>query len=355
MFPISASRLEGSYSAGRVVVHAPTTLPAAPLNASSPACISYPMIGASIPAILKPAKPQAFLHLQGGCRLNISKTSPCSTPSTATPEPSPRMGPEVLLPSLDVSFEVSDFRPAGYSPVLPDLNQQHLRPQILNALGLPLSSKLERAKGFCGGLNAGIWFLRGDGEEFVLKLVKFDPTAPAQLVEERQFQKLYKEFPEIVDDDGLAFPCRILRILGPSNVRYHDLIVMRKVPGKTLETVIYEKWRSKQLPELMAILEKVGKHMAEFHRRYGGKQHCDAGPQNMIYDEESEHFTLIDVGGMGNRCSKSDVERFCQVIKRLSGGRGYGPELAAGIEHFEKGYDAARALDGAGAFACRCS
>jgi len=350
------STADMSYTAGNVIVRTPMTLASVPMNAKKAVYSAYPQNGSIIPAIAtqKTAQPpQAYPHLTLGSQLKCRlSASPCSTPSTATPEPSPRLGlDQVLLPPSmgDASFEVSDFRPAGYSPVCPDLNQQILRRQVLSALGLPQSSKLVRAKGFCGGLNAGIWFLSGEGGEFVLKLVKFDPMAPAQLVEEKQFAKLYKEFPDIVDDDGLAFPCRVLRIFGASNVRHHDLIVMRKVQGKTLETIIYEKWRSSQLPDLMAIFEKVGKNMAAFHRRYGGKQHCDAGPQNMIYDEEEDHFTLIDVGGMGNRCSQTDIERFCKVLTRLSGTRRYGPELAAGIKHFEKGYfgDAAPALGGA--------
>lgn len=220
-----------------------------------------------------------------------------------------------------------------------DPRQPQLRAQLIASLGADPDSRIEAKTGFSGGLNAGIWFLQGGGEELVLKLVKFDPLAPAQLVEEKQFTKIYKEHPSIVEDTALAFPFKVLRLLGPNNVRRYDLIAMKKAAGHSLDEVIHQKFRKGLQAEMMDIFERVGEELAAFHRRYDGRQHCDAGTQNILYDEETDHVTLIDLGGMGNKCSKNDIERLSHVIRRLSQCPAYGPELEGGVQHFRAGYD----------------
>ena len=54
----------------------------------------------------------------------------------------------------------------------------------------------------------------------------------------------FEEIPEIAEDPHVAFPSKVFRLLGPNNVRRHDLIVMRNAPGKSLDHIISEKWRS---------------------------------------------------------------------------------------------------------------
>ncbi|CAE6946714.1 unnamed protein product [Symbiodinium natans] len=197
----------------------------------------------------------------------------------------------------------------AFDPVSPSL-----RERLLTAIGASLHSTFEPLQGFHGGRNEGIWFVKGGGETLVVKLVKFDPSTPSQLVEEQMFRKLFQELgPSITEDPNVAFPVKVFRLLGPNNVREHDLIVMKKAPGKSLSYVIPEKWRTGCKADLMHIFRNVGKCMANFHRRYGGRQHNDAGVQNILWDEETEHVTFIDLGCVGNKTDKTDVELFSQV------------------------------------------
>lgn len=235
-------------------------------------------------------------------------------------------------------FDVQDF-PLGI--MVFDPSNASLRAQLLAALGAPPQSTFEAMRGFHGGMNEGIWFVKGGGQTLVLKLVKFDRFAPHQLVEERMFTKLFQELPGITEDPNVAFPFKVLRLLGPNNVRKHDLIVMKKAPGKSLDYVISEKWRKGRKADLMKVFGKVGECLANFHRRYGGRQHNDAGTQNILWDEETQHVTLIDLGCMGNKSNKTDVQRLSQVVKNLSNCAAYGPDLVAAISHFQEGYNTA--------------
>ncbi|CAE6946692.1 unnamed protein product [Symbiodinium natans] len=122
----------------------------------------------------------------------------------------------------------------AFDPVNPSL-----RERLLTAIGTSLHSTFEPLQGFHGGRNEGIWFVKGGGETLVVKLVKFDPSTPSQLVEEQMFRKLFQELgPSITEDPKVAFPVKVFRLLGPNNVREHDLIVMKKAPGKSLSYVI---------------------------------------------------------------------------------------------------------------------
>ncbi|CAK8988015.1 Hypothetical protein SCF082_LOCUS1211 [Durusdinium trenchii] len=239
------------------------------------------------------------------------------------------------------AFEVRDMA-LGFWPFDPNLPA--LRAPLLSALGAdPKASdaRFEAMRGFHGGLNEGIWFMKSSSQNLVLKLVKYDRFAPPQLIEERMFSKLYQEIPHIAEDPSVAFPTKVFRLLGPNNVRRHDLIVMRRAPGKSLEIIISEKWRTNRKGDIMKIFSQVGECFARFHRRYGGRQHNDAGTQNVLYDEETQQVTLIDLGGMGNKTDKTDVERLCQLVKKLSLCPTYGPELAAAADHFREGYNRA--------------
>ncbi|CAJ1329525.1 unnamed protein product [Effrenium voratum] len=225
-----------------------------------------------------------------------------------------------------------DLRLASYRF---DPTQEPLRSQLINQLGAGPSALIEVAKNFVGGVNAGLWLLRAQ-EEMVLKLVRFDATAPSQLVEASMFAKLAKEFPKIAEDPALAFPTKIFHVRTPNGVRSHDLVVMRRAPGRLLADLISERCRAGRAEELLDILERVGICTAEFHHRYRGKQHCDLGPHNICFDEESGRTTLIDLGGMGNTVSSKDVDRFCQILRRMADG--LGQELQEGVRRFQEGY-----------------
>ncbi|CAK9001171.1 unnamed protein product [Durusdinium trenchii] len=231
----------------------------------------------------------------------------------------------------------------GFWPFDPNLPA--LRAPLLSALGAdPKASdaRFEAMRGFHGGLNEGAWAkdeASAAGQNLVLKLVKYDRFAPPQLIEERMFSKLYQEIPHIAEDPSVAFPTKVFRLLGPNNVRRHDLIVMRRAPGKSLEIIISEKWRTNRKGDIMKIFSQVGECFARFHRRYGGRQHNDAGTQNVLYDEETQQVTLIDLGGMGNKTDKTDVERLCQALaapfgrSRTDRGPGPGPDRRSYRRH----------------------
>ena len=55
---------------------------------------------------------------------------------------------------------------------------------------------------------------------------------------------------------------------------------------KGSERWLFESFRSNRKGDIMRIFKQVGETFAEFHSRYGGRQHNDAGTQNVLYDEE---------------------------------------------------------------------
>ncbi|CAE7274429.1 unnamed protein product [Symbiodinium sp. CCMP2456] len=294
------------------------------------------------PVLCLPQSPQLSCHAGFMSRSadQLPGVTPLPFPSLLTRPQSPsKPSCEGAVKSGEgQGFDVQDF-PLGI--MVFDPSNPRLRAQLLAALGAPPQSTFEAMRGFHGGMNEGIWFVKGGGQTLVLKLVKFDRFAPHQLVEERMFTKLFQELPGITEDPNVAFPFKVLRLLGPNNVRKHDLIVMKKAPGKSLDYVISEKWRKGRKADLMKVFGKVGECLANFHRRYGGRQHNDAGTQNILWDEESQHVTLIDLGCMGNKSNKTDVQRLSQVVKNLSNCAAYGPELVATISHFQEGYNQA--------------
>eukprot|EP00931_Biecheleriopsis_adriatica_P024297 TRINITY_DN1517_c0_g1_i1.p1 TRINITY_DN1517_c0_g1~~TRINITY_DN1517_c0_g1_i1.p1 ORF type:complete len:367 (+),score=90.29 TRINITY_DN1517_c0_g1_i1:58-1158(+) len=294
------------------------------------------------PAPSRSPSPLPVQRLTPASRPAVSKTlaPEAASPMPAREQASASSGPTTQMKNSRsgprAPFEVCDFQLGSQAF---DPRQPLLRTRLITSLGADPDSQIEAKQGFSGGLNQGVWFLKGGGEELVLKLVKFDPLTPAQLVEEKQFTKLYKEFPDIVEDKTLAFPFKVLRIMGPGNVRRFDLIAMKRAAGKSLDEVIHQKFRRGLQAEMMTIFDKVGEELAAFHQRYNGWQHCDAGTQNILYDEETDKVTLIDLGGMGNKTKRNDIEHLCHVIQRLSQCPAYGPELEGGVQHFKAGYD----------------
>lgn len=218
--------------------------------------------------------------------------------------------------------------------------------QLATKLGVGSHPTIEEMQGFRGGLNEGVWFLtdpvqnstKGSSkEEFVLKLVRCHRIDQNILTEAENFLKIYREHPAVVNDPVLAFPLRIFSCVGPGSTKRFDLIIMRKVRGDRLAEVIARKWYSGRVPQLWRIMEKLGVCLAEFHGRYGNNQHGDFQPSNILYDEEQDGLTFIDVGGMGVPTTESDVEHFSKSMKLLA--ETYGSRLAVeGNYHFEQGY-----------------
>merc|ERR1712048_1138932 len=155
-----------------------------------------------------------------------------------------------------------------------------------------------------------------------------------------------REHPALVHDMSVAFPRQIVRVLGSRQNHRYDVIVMEKAAGRGLGQVIQEKWRTGRVPDLLAILEKVGKCLGEFHQHYGGKQHGDLTPTNVLYDEASGRVTLIDLGGMGSSSFENDVSYFSKSLSLSARLMDRQLEIQ-GVQHFKQGY--AKASGGGGA------
>lgn len=228
-----------------------------------------------------------------------------------------------------------------------DPSNPSVRAQLLGLLGLGPGAVIEEMKGFKGGLNEGVWFASdrarpapgggGPGRELVLKLVRGTRIDQNLLTEGENLQKIAREHPKATSDPALAFPLRVVAVVGLGGARKHDLIVMRKVRGERLAEVIARKWYRGEVNQIMRLLERLGTCLGEFHTRYSGVQHGDFQPSNIIYDDERDALVMIDVGGMGVPTMQGDVAHFCKSLRLLA--EAYGTGLANdGTRRFEQGY-----------------
>jgi len=111
---------------------------------------------------------------------------------------------------------------------------------------------------------------------------------------------------------------------------------MRHAAGQSLSAIIGLKWYANQGSEVMRIFEQLGGFLADFHLRYGHKQHGDFQPSNIWYDDTTGSFTLLDVSDIGPQI-QSDVEHFSDSIRMFS--QAYGPQFETeGLQHFMTGY-----------------
>merc|ERR1712048_872880 len=160
---------------------------------------------------------------------------------------------------------------------------------------------------------------------------------PGVPTEAENLIKISREHPSLAHDMSVAFPRQIVCVLGSRQNHRYDVIVMEKASGRGLGQVIQEKWRTGRVPELLAILEKVGKCLGEFHQHYDGKQHGDLTPTNVFYDEASGRVTLIDLGGMGSSSFENDVSYFSKSLSLSA--RLIDRQLESqGIQYFKQGY-----------------
>ncbi|CAK0903349.1 unnamed protein product [Prorocentrum cordatum] len=229
-----------------------------------------------------------------------------------------------------------------------DPSDLSIRGQLLSLLGMGPGAVIEEMKGFKGGLNDGVWFVSelaraasggsgAPGRELVLKLVRGTRIDQNLLTEAENLQKIAREHPKATSDPALAFPVKVLAVVGPGGARSHDLIVMRKVRGERLAEVIARKWYRGEVSQIMRLLERLGTCLGEFHTRYSGVQHGDFQPSNIIYDDERDALVMIDVGGMGVPTMQGDVAHFCKSLRLLA--EAYGTGMANdGTRRFEQGY-----------------
>lgn len=223
----------------------------------------------------------------------------------------------------------------GDRPV--QLTDRTFQSQLLRLLDVDQRSTVEELKGCGGAHNQGVCILKSPQEDLVLKLVKSQAVYPGVPTEAENLIKISREHPALVHDMSVAFPRQIIRLLGSRQNHRYDVIVMEKAPGRGLGQVIQQKWRAGRVPELLAILEKAGKCLAEFHQHYGGKQHGDLTPTNVLYDEASGRVTLIDLGGMGSSSSENDVSYFSKSLSLSARLMDRQLEIQ-GVQHFKQGY-----------------
>lgn len=234
------------------------------------------------------------------------------TPSVCTNQQSVSC-PQVTQPR---EVEVDTLSLAG---CLFDPAQPLVRRQLMRALGLHDNTHVEALQGHRGGLNDGVWFVRSQEGELVLKLVSGVSSHPAIPTEAASLQRISRANLGIVDDCDIAFPHKVLRLQGCPSGKPRDLIVMRRAPGLRLQEVISDKLHSGRRNELFLILEAVGTCVAKFHCKYGNQQHSDLTVANIMYDDSTGRVTLIDVGGMGDpQIHVKDVDHFPKSIELLT-------------------------------------
>jgi len=227
----------------------------------------------------------------------------------------------------------------------PDPAMTPLREKVHAALGVSGSARIETMQGFIGGQNQGMWVLQDGQRTLILKLVDGKRKHHAMPTEAETFVKLARQHPALRSDPALAFPIKVLSCLSASGTK-HDLIVMQKAPGRSFAETIAQKWHERQVPQLMQIFEALGQFLASIHDQYN-MQHGDLQPSNIFYDDNTGHFTLIDVGGMDNAPSAtglidSDIKHFGESLRMLARGL-QAPELFdGGARSFAAGYAAVK-------------
>jgi len=219
-----------------------------------------------------------------------------------------------------------------------DLADAQIRAQCMVAIGADPHSRVEAMAGFHGGQNEGIWFFQSLGKEMVLKVVQGRSSHPTMLSEADNLLKIYAEHPDIVSDQFVAFPTKIVRVQDHTGGHLCDVMVMPRAHGQLLALIIHELWQKRHFNELMRLFEKVGSCIAGFHRRYRGKQHGDLQPANIVYDSHNDKMTLIDLGGMGSNVMKSDEEHFLQSLTMLANYLGCSKLADDARRHFSNAY-----------------
>lgn len=201
-----------------------------------------------------------------------------------------------------------------------DPTRQSLKPQLIAHLGLAQNAVIERMQKVHGGLNQGLWLLKDSSRELILKMVTSTrfmgfPT------EAESFVELARKHGQIANDPSISFPIKLFQCVSGDG-QTKDLIVMPRIPGESFADVIAKKLSMGRRTELAADLAAFGEFLARFHARHG-MQHGDLQPANVIFDETSRRFSLIDVAEMGNpKIKEKDVDHFLNGLDNLAKHRG---------------------------------
>jgi len=250
-------------------------------------------------------------------------------------------GDEKTVPALmrnamrHLGFQVFDLDigQIGINPT--DAN---VKAKLFCKMDLPSNLEVKQYVGQ-GYNNDGLWTIPMSlGEPCLfLKLVA------NRLGESKKFQDLAAAFPGITSDPQVAFPSFIFRCTTCKDKQPDDLLVMQKVDGVSLHTFTLRQLRQDGragLHLLTSLFEQVGATLADFHARYGNKQHGDFQPANIIYNETTGKITFIDLGNMGNPKSPpgADVTQLKDAIRYTIALND--PSIAQTLEQqFVNGYD----------------
>jgi len=217
-----------------------------------------------------------------------------------------------------------------------DMMSPALQVQLFNLLDLGPDTFVEELSQV-GGLNLGVWAAEDSSSQprrsLALKLVQ------ANRHEADRFVTLARDHPALVSDSALAFPLRVVHCIDAVGAKQYDLIVMPKVPGVLLSLTIGSMWWGNKGPALMQLFEEIGYGLAEFHRRYAGKQHGDFQPSNIVYDGTTGTVTYIDLVDIGpeGTCVDNDCKHFLESLRLVS--KAYGSKFLEDAEkHFRLGY-----------------
>jgi len=197
------------------------------------------------------------------------------------------------------------------------------------------------------GLNSGVWSLADGGDgEMIMKLRQPATEVPFIPEEVHHLSNLLEEYPSLSSDPGIVVPSVVFECRGADGAMLGHLIVMRRAPGKTLAMILNEMlylqaigevadaWR-----ELAPIFEGVGRHLASFHVRYGGRQHNDFQGSNILVDiADGSRVTFIDLGLMGVPIKASDLRHFEKAARSLAAVYPPGSFFEECFPAFEKGY-----------------
>mmetsp|Transcript_104298 Transcript_104298/g.162577 ORF Transcript_104298/g.162577 Transcript_104298/m.162577 type:complete len:705 (+) Transcript_104298:49-2163(+) len=224
-------------------------------------------------------------------------------------------------------------------------NEPQLKVQLLENLGFPDSAEIEQLHDNSGAFNDGVWIVSGGlSSGLVLKLVPHQQTT--RKTDQEKYTSIQQQCPKILSEYSVAFPLKILQLIGPDGDRYKDLLVMRQAPGLQLTQHLYHKFNGGLITDLLNMFEEFGRFLKTMHQVYRvenrSMQHGDCQPSNVFYDEVSAGFTLIDVADFGfgpylAQGGEDDVEHFVEGLSSLQAW--YGQSLIDDcIDKFREGY-----------------
>lgn len=197
-----------------------------------------------------------------------------------------------------------------------------LKQQLVERMCAGRPAGIQRMAAQHGGLNMGVWLLTDACQDLVVKMVT-NTRFMGLPTEAEVFLDLARRYPQLMDDMSIAFPIKIFGCSATDGTR-RDLIVMRRAKGECFANVMAKKLDDGRVADLLQDLESFGRFLAGFHARHG-LQHGDCQPANVIFDEASQRFSLIDVADIASpNIKKTDVEHFAAGILSIAKRHGQG-------------------------------